>query len=66
MKSKISASGRQDRPEYLKKKAFFDQLITAYGRKPVLEILENPEIEIFGSIWRTPTKIEVSSNKFSI
>ena len=47
MKSKISASGRQDRPEYLKKKAFFDQLITAYGRKPVLEILENPGIEIF-------------------
>ena len=47
MKNNISASGRQDRPEYLKKKAFYDQLITAYGRKPVLEILENPKIEIY-------------------
>ena len=36
-----------DSQEYLKRKSFFDQLITVYGRKPVLEILEDSSIEIF-------------------
>ena len=36
-----------DSQEYLKRKSFYDQLITVYGRKPVLEILEDNSIEIF-------------------
>jgi len=36
-----------DSPEYLKRKSFFNQLITVYGRKPVLEILEDSRIQIF-------------------
>ena len=36
-----------DSQEYLKRKSFFDQLITVYGRKPVLEILEDNSIQIF-------------------
>jgi len=36
-----------DSPEYLKRKSFFDQLITVYGRKPVLEILEDSTIQVF-------------------
>jgi 23S rRNA (guanosine2251-2'-O)-methyltransferase len=47
MTTKSSSLERKDRPEYLRKKALFDQMITAYGRKPVLEILENPQVEIF-------------------
>jgi len=31
----------QDSPEYKKKKAFFNQLLTVYGRKPVLEALQD-------------------------
>ena len=30
-----------DSPEYLKKRAFYDSLLTIYGRKPVLEALED-------------------------
>lgn len=37
----------QDRPEYLEKKRFFNQLMTLYGRKPVLEALENPGLNIY-------------------
>ena len=47
MKSKLKLSNRIDTPKYLKKKAFYDQLITVYGRKPVLEILEDLSIEIY-------------------
>ena len=36
-----------DSPEYLARKSFFDQLITVYGRKPVLEILEDSKLKIF-------------------
>jgi 23S rRNA (guanosine2251-2'-O)-methyltransferase len=36
-----------DSPEYLERKAFFDQLITVYGRKPVLEILQDHSLKIF-------------------
>ena len=35
-----SSDQRSDSPEYLKRKVFFDQLITVYGRKPVLEMLD--------------------------
>ncbi|SDJ58711.1 TrmH family RNA methyltransferase [Microbulbifer yueqingensis] len=31
----------KDSPEYLQKRAFFDSLLTIYGRKPVLEALED-------------------------
>jgi 23S rRNA (guanosine2251-2'-O)-methyltransferase len=36
-----------DRPEYLEKKHFFNQLMTLYGRKPVLEVLNNPSLNIY-------------------
>lgn len=36
-----------DSPEYLQKKAFFDNLLTIYGRKPVLEALENSEVPVY-------------------
>ena len=36
-----------DSPEYLARKSFFDQLVTVYGRKPVLEILEDKKLKIF-------------------
>jgi 23S rRNA (guanosine2251-2'-O)-methyltransferase len=35
-----------DSPEYLKKKAFFDSLITLYGRNVVYEVLQEPSVEI--------------------
>ncbi len=36
----------QDSQEYLDKKAFFDSIITLYGRNVVAEVLEDPSIEI--------------------
>ncbi len=33
--------------EYAEKKRFFDGMITLYGRKPVLEILEDPASKVF-------------------
>ena len=36
----------KDRQEYLDKKAFFDRMMTVYGRKPVLEALENTALTI--------------------
>ena len=36
----------QDSKEYLEKKAFFDSIITLYGRNVVIEILEDESIEI--------------------
>ncbi|GAB2517114.1 TrmH family RNA methyltransferase [Microbulbifer agarilyticus] len=35
-----------DSPEYLKKRAFFDSLLTIYGRKPVLEALEDNSLPV--------------------
>ncbi|MCK7595712.1 RNA methyltransferase [Microbulbifer sp. CAU 1566] len=35
-----------DSPEYLKKRAFFDSLLTIYGRKPVLEALEDSSLPV--------------------
>nr|WP_242523779.1 RNA methyltransferase [Microbulbifer salipaludis] len=35
-----------DSPEYLKKRAFFDSLLTIYGRKPVLEALEDHNLPV--------------------
>jgi 23S rRNA (guanosine2251-2'-O)-methyltransferase len=34
-------------PDYQKRKAFFDQLLTIYGRKPVLEALQDPAMQIY-------------------
>ena len=36
-----------DSDQYLQKTAFFKQLITVYGRKPVLEVLQDRTINIF-------------------
>lgn len=36
-----------DRPEYEKKKQFFRDLLTIYGRKPVLEALEDKRVSVF-------------------
>ncbi|MDG0969437.1 MAG: RNA methyltransferase [Porticoccaceae bacterium] len=47
MESSKTTGQQLDSPDYLKKKAFFEQLVTVYGRKPVLEILENKSIDIF-------------------
>ncbi len=35
-----------DSDEYLKKKRFFNQLLTIYGRKPVLEALQEPSTQV--------------------
>lgn len=35
-----------DSDEYLKKKHFFNQLLTIYGRKPVLEALQEPSTQV--------------------
>ena len=35
-----------DSPEYLRKRAFFDSLLTIYGRKPVLEALEDASLPV--------------------
>jgi len=37
---------KQDSEAYLKKKAFFDKVLTIYGRNAVLEALEDPNIAI--------------------
>ena len=42
-----SSDQRSDSPEYLKRKVFFDQLITVYGRKPVLEMLDDKNLDIY-------------------
>ncbi len=35
-----------DRPEYTARKAFFDRVLTVYGRKPVLEALRTPGLSL--------------------
>lgn len=37
----------KDSAQYQKKKAFFDSLITIYGRKPVLEALQDQQLSIY-------------------
>ncbi|WP_250461975.1 TrmH family RNA methyltransferase [Microbulbifer litoralis] len=37
---------REDSPEYLQKRAFYDSLLTIYGRKPVLEALEDLSLPV--------------------
>ncbi len=39
------AHSLSDRDEYRQRKAFFDRMITVYGRKPVLETLLDPDLE---------------------
>lgn len=34
-----------DSPEYRRRRAFFDRVLTVYGRKPVLEVLQNPALD---------------------
>ncbi len=38
---------QHDSQDYLKKKQFFNQLLTVYGRKPVLEALQDPALEVY-------------------
>ena len=38
---------REDSPEYLEKKRFFDSLMTVYGRKTVLEALQDSSTFIY-------------------
>lgn len=38
---------KTDSTEYQAKKQFFDQLLTVYGRKPVLEALQEKNVEVF-------------------
>ena len=40
-------SNNQDSQEYLDKKRFFDQLLTIFGRKPVLEALQEKSSKIY-------------------
>ena len=47
MTDKFSSNQRTDSPEYLKRKKFFNHLVTVYGRKPVLEVLEDQKLDIF-------------------
>lgn len=37
----------QDSPEYLQRKKFVDRLLTVYGRKPVLEALNDSKLKIY-------------------
>ena len=36
----------KDRPEYTARKAFFDRVLTVFGRKPVLEALHTPQLSL--------------------
>ena len=47
MTDKFPSNQRTDSPEYLKRKKFFSHLVTVYGRKPVLEVLEDQKLDIF-------------------
>jgi len=40
-------NNKQDSASYLTKKNFFDRILTIYGRKPVLEAVSHPDVEIF-------------------
>jgi len=43
----VTDNNVNDTPNYLKKKQFFNQLLTLHGRKPVLEILNDDSLEIY-------------------
>ena len=45
--NRTKVNAQSDSADYLARKAFFDQLITVYGRKPVLEILRDKQIQLF-------------------
>jgi 23S rRNA (guanosine2251-2'-O)-methyltransferase len=47
MSNRADQGKRADSPEYLQRKAFYDQLITVYGRNPVLEILQDHSLKVF-------------------
>ncbi len=40
-------NSRQDSTAYQEKKAFFDRLLTVYGRKPVLECLQDQSLTVY-------------------
>ena len=42
----MTDSNRPDSPDYRRKKAFYDSLITIYGRKPVLEALNDKSLPV--------------------
>lgn len=44
--SKNSTQG-EDRAEYIKRKKFFDHMITIYGRNPVIEALNDTNLQIY-------------------
>lgn len=44
--AKNPSQPRQDSPEYRAKKAFFKQVLTIYGRKPVLEALQQEDLKV--------------------
>ncbi|MCR8921746.1 RNA methyltransferase [Dasania sp. GY-MA-18] len=44
---KPAAEHTQDSEQYKKKQRFFKSLLTIYGRKPVLEALQNPQLRFF-------------------
>ena len=46
MRVKSEEFNKKDSPEYLAKKAFFDKILTIYGRNAVMEALENESITI--------------------
>ncbi|VUD56594.1 putative tRNA/rRNA methyltransferase [Thalassocella blandensis] len=37
----------EQNPDYQQRKKFFDQLLTIYGRKPVLEALQTSDVEVY-------------------
>lgn len=41
------SSSDTDTPQYQQRKAFFDQMLTVYGRKPVLEALQDADLPAF-------------------
>ncbi len=43
----MSKAPRQDSQDYLNKKAFFNNVLTVYGRKPVLECLQDSSLTVF-------------------
>lgn len=38
---------QENSEQYLRKKAFFNQIVTLYGRKPVIEVLKDTKLEVF-------------------
>lgn len=46
----------QDTPAYQAKKAFFQRMLTIYGRKSVLEALQNKQLEIYKIHWADSNK----------